>query len=241
MRTLRRLGSLVWSNSTGSNSCLSGTVIVGPPQVDSTLTLHSEYSLYTQGNMLASSGASYAYGQTGPADLHGAAWDTTGTEGSQNFHGDSSEEYSFQFGHITPRGHGESADSVDELRNYRDSLRNDLASARREIERLQACVQRGEQVVQSLDAAITSRTSPMASPRMLQQPRPDLDRWVASPALNTSASMPISRVGWKTPATPTTMAAMSAAAAAPPAVTMKEVAAVSDLAMATVASSAPSA
>ncbi|KAI0128950.1 C2H2 transcription factor [Xylariales sp. AK1849] len=45
------------------------------------------------------------YSQTVPADLNGSLWDAAAAEGAQNFHGDS--DFSFSFGHITPRGNGQ--------------------------------------------------------------------------------------------------------------------------------------
>ncbi|KAI1854903.1 hypothetical protein JX265_002542 [Neoarthrinium moseri] len=59
--------------------------------------------------MNASSGPFYS--QTVPADLQGSLWDASAAEGAQNFHGDS--DYSFSFGHITPRGHGQDPSEDD--------------------------------------------------------------------------------------------------------------------------------
>ncbi|KAH8673557.1 hypothetical protein BX600DRAFT_433179 [Xylariales sp. PMI_506] len=50
------------------------------------------------------------YSQTVPADLNGSIWDAT-AEGAQNYPGDS--EFSFAFGHITPRGHGQDPNEED--------------------------------------------------------------------------------------------------------------------------------
>lgn len=53
--------------------------------------------------MGASNGPFYSH--TVPADLSGSLWDATAAEGAQNFHGES--EFSFSFGHITPRATGQ--------------------------------------------------------------------------------------------------------------------------------------
>ncbi|KAI0167952.1 hypothetical protein BJ166DRAFT_244319 [Pestalotiopsis sp. NC0098] len=54
--------------------------------------------------MMATSAGPF-YTQTVPADLTGSLWDATAAEGAQNFHGES--DFSFSFGHITPRAAGQ--------------------------------------------------------------------------------------------------------------------------------------
>ncbi|ORY63430.1 uncharacterized protein BCR38DRAFT_410357 [Pseudomassariella vexata] len=82
---------------------------------NSTLTNQfSDYSTYSNGNMMATTNAQFLYSQTVPTDLSGSLWDATATEGTQHFHGDS-EEFPFSFGHVTPRGHGqEQHEAVDD-------------------------------------------------------------------------------------------------------------------------------
>ncbi|KAH8195091.1 hypothetical protein TruAng_010748 [Truncatella angustata] len=45
------------------------------------------------------------YSHTVPADLNGSIWDATAADGTQNFHGE--PDFSFSFGHITPRANGQ--------------------------------------------------------------------------------------------------------------------------------------
>lgn len=71
----------------------------------------SDYSSYSQGNMLANSSGSFLYSQTGHADLHGSVWDTT-AEGTQNFNGD--EDFHFSYGQVTPRGQDQN-EAVDDM------------------------------------------------------------------------------------------------------------------------------
>ncbi|KAI0382988.1 hypothetical protein F5Y04DRAFT_251595 [Hypomontagnella monticulosa] len=89
-------------NMSGFNSSLD---------MDDVHTPASDYSSYSQGNMLANSSGSFLYSQTGHPDLQG--WDAT-AEGTQNFNGD--EEFHFSYGQATPRGQDQN-EAVDDMTN----------------------------------------------------------------------------------------------------------------------------
>ncbi|KAI1640142.1 hypothetical protein F4809DRAFT_516663 [Biscogniauxia mediterranea] len=80
-------------------------------EMDDVHTPASDYSAYSQGNMIASASGPFLYSQTAHADLNGSVWDAP-AEGSQNFHGN--EDFHFPYGHITPRGQDQD-EAMDDL------------------------------------------------------------------------------------------------------------------------------
>ncbi|KAI1810982.1 hypothetical protein GGS20DRAFT_579454 [Poronia punctata] len=78
--------------------------------LDDVHTPASDYSAYSQGNLLSASSGHFIYSHTSHADLHGPVWDAP-TEGTQDFHGE--EDFHF-YGQITPRGQDQN-DSLDDM------------------------------------------------------------------------------------------------------------------------------
>ncbi|KAI1268564.1 hypothetical protein F5Y18DRAFT_415270 [Xylariaceae sp. FL1019] len=69
--------------------------------MDDVHTPASDYSSYSQGNLLSATSGHFMYSQTAHTELNGSVWDPA-TEGSQDFHGD--EDFHFSYGQVTPRG-----------------------------------------------------------------------------------------------------------------------------------------
>ncbi|KAI0405408.1 hypothetical protein F4802DRAFT_563006 [Xylaria palmicola] len=71
----------------------------------------SDYSAYSQGNLLSTASGHFIYSQTGHTDLNGSVWDAP-TEGTQDFHGE--EDFHFSYGQITPRGQDQN-EALDDM------------------------------------------------------------------------------------------------------------------------------
>ncbi|KAI0393103.1 hypothetical protein F5Y17DRAFT_325429 [Xylariaceae sp. FL0594] len=67
--------------------------------LDDVHTPASDYSAYSQGNMLSAASGHFIYSHSSHADMNGPVWDAP-TDGPQDFHGD--EDFHF-FGQMTPR------------------------------------------------------------------------------------------------------------------------------------------
>ncbi|KAI0887158.1 uncharacterized protein GGS22DRAFT_156318 [Annulohypoxylon maeteangense] len=99
--------------------------------MDDVHTPASDYSSYSQGNMLANSSGSFLYSQTGHADLHGSVWDAA--EGTQNFNGE--EDFHFSYGQVTPRGQDQH-EAVDDMTNKWIASEQAQASAAEPMRRI---------------------------------------------------------------------------------------------------------
>lgn len=71
----------------------------------------SDYSAYSQGNLLSTTSGHFIYSQTAHTDLNGSVWDAS-AEGTQDFHGD--EDFRFSYGQITPRGQDQN-EALDDM------------------------------------------------------------------------------------------------------------------------------
>jgi hypothetical protein len=93
--------------------CASGvfpSLVAGKWEQQTNLTL-SDYSAYSQGNLLSTASGHFIYSQTAHTDLNGSVWDAP-TEGTQDFHGD--EDFHFTYGQITPRGQDQN-EALDDM------------------------------------------------------------------------------------------------------------------------------
>ncbi|KAI1197310.1 hypothetical protein F5X97DRAFT_324527 [Nemania serpens] len=79
--------------------------------LDDVQTPASDYSAYSQGNLLSTTSGHFIYSQTAHTDLNGSVWDAS-AEGTQDFHGD--EDFRFSYGQITPRGQDQN-EALDDM------------------------------------------------------------------------------------------------------------------------------
>ncbi|KAI0199570.1 hypothetical protein F4808DRAFT_209158 [Astrocystis sublimbata] len=71
----------------------------------------SDYSTYSQGNLLSATSGHFIYSQTAHTDLNGQVWDAP-AEGTQDFHGE--EDFHFSYGQITPTGQDQN-EALDDM------------------------------------------------------------------------------------------------------------------------------